>query len=172
MFKVQDLVSSDIAILKLNFLPHQAGINAAKAVFFSNRNFEHLIGTDVRSFIEESQKRWFLMRYQEYIQDQEESAFSVLPPKYTQPPIFWMLYSQSSMERVLKFNFEAWFGRELSYFEVLDIITISHHSISCAVFHKFKFYPIVHLPETLTIAFRPHVPLESPLDYPHFFSFQ
>lgn len=150
IFNLRSLALSDVAILKVTFLPHDKGPTVARAVYAWNDLFENLLEMDVETFFHFCQEEWIKLT-----KNTGHKTFH---------PLLWRMFTADSYEKVINFNLQLWFGKSLEHFDQLDVLSVNSKITTCAAYWQATTYPITGLPETLTVAFRPVSTVYNPFE--------
>jgi hypothetical protein len=138
-FNLRYLERGDVAILKLSFLPHKEGPHALKLRYQWNHALELLLETDFETFFSHCKAE-----QAKYNLSQGTSNFST----------FWRLFSWTTYERLVKFMCDAYFADQFKRIEEMELRSLNDQVIPCCARFKVSMYPLVEIPESITIAAR------------------
>jgi putative alpha-1,2-mannosidase len=138
---VRTLTGSDVALVKVSFLPHKNGPSAAKAVYNWNESTETLLESSFEDFFNFCQSEW-----------EEKNNRAKFITAY---PSFWRMFTPKSYEKIVKYNILAYCKREYQHQDIMEIESKSGRITRCFIDWKTTFYPLIELPESITIAARP-----------------
>jgi hypothetical protein len=147
---VRSAAQSDVALLKIKFLPHDDGPAAAKAVFSWIGLFEKLLETDVESFFNYCQTEWL--------------KITTNTGRMSAHPLLWRMFTAESYDKVIGFSLNMWFDRSMENFDQLEVQSLNNSVTLCSVWYKTSVYPIVGLPESVIVALRPVTASYNPLE--------
>jgi hypothetical protein len=140
IFNVRSPAQSDVAILKISFLPGEIP-GAAKAVYSWIGLFEKLLETDVESFFHFCQREW------EKITSNSNRTSS--------HPLLWRMFTPESFDKLIGFNMDMWFDRSFEHFDQMEVQSVNNVVTLCSVWWKANMNAAIGVPSSILVAMRP-----------------
>jgi hypothetical protein len=131
---VAESKEKELAVVRVLFLPNKQGIAAG---FSWNSKLEIAFGSDFQQLFEKSKRQWSMI-----------AGRKMVPP-------FWGMFSKSSFLILIKWIFDAYFGRQFHSCMEMECITWNGDSCKAKVVFKATSYPLIEMPESYTIAIFP-----------------
>eukprot|EP00475_Leptophrys_vorax_P015492 TRINITY_DN21823_c0_g1_i1.p1 TRINITY_DN21823_c0_g1~~TRINITY_DN21823_c0_g1_i1.p1 ORF type:complete len:252 (-),score=40.44 TRINITY_DN21823_c0_g1_i1:15-770(-) len=142
LFNVRSLTSSDVAVLKISFLPHQDGPHATTTRFQWNKIFENVLDCDLANFLNRAEEGWARLN-------------ECRDPASAKMPFIWRMFTSHSYKKAISFLYDAYLGHKEEQVDQLEFLSITGRKTECCVKWKVSMYPLIHTPESIILAARP-----------------
>jgi hypothetical protein len=144
IFNVRNLEKSDIGFVRISAYPHKNGPRSVRLKYEYSVIMEKLLECEFSSFILACRTESSNLLNEG---DSQSGAHNF--------PFLWRMFTPKSFQRIMRFVFEAFFHNIREHIQELEIQSVNGRVLKCCVWWRIKFYPLIEMPESITIAVRP-----------------